>query len=188
MDIKNATKRFTLLELHSPNQSSKPPKLYFGYLLTKPPPSPPISLSLSNRIYLGPTSTSPSLAELMCNQAKINPYHFVYDPFMGTGSLLISSMIRGAIGFGSDIDLRVLQGYGVGRINSKSTYYSENCKYTVPKVMLNFDQYGLERPNIFRVDTTKCLLPEHVQFDAIVTDPPYGIRAMSRTMVKPINE
>lgn len=34
------------------------------------------------------------------------------------------------------------------------------------------------------MDATKCSFAAHTQFDAIVTDPPYGLRAMSRSMKK----
>lgn len=34
------------------------------------------------------------------------------------------------------------------------------------------------------MDCTKSVFAPHTQFDAIITDPPYGIRAMSRTTTK----
>lgn len=34
------------------------------------------------------------------------------------------------------------------------------------------------------MDATKCAFAPHTQFDAIITDPPYGLRAMSRSMKK----
>ena len=34
------------------------------------------------------------------------------------------------------------------------------------------------------MDSTKGGFAKHVRFDAIITDPPYGIRAMSRSMKK----
>lgn len=51
------------------------------------------------------------------------------DPFVGTGGLLIPPASRGAITFGSDLDIRVLNGYSVGRINKKSPYYNPEKKY-----------------------------------------------------------
>ena len=54
----------------------------------------------------------------------------------------------------------------------------------MPKIYLSFDQYGLPRPNILRMDSTKGGFAKHVLFDAIITAPPYGIRAMSRSMKK----
>jgi len=37
---------------------------------------------------------------------------------------LIPPASNGAVVFGCDLDMRVLNGYAVGRINKKSTYYS----------------------------------------------------------------
>ena len=70
---------------------------------------------LKKRPFLGPTSTSHDLAFLMVNQAEINVGDMVLDPFVGTGSILISCSAVGATAFGSDIDSRVLQGYKVGK-------------------------------------------------------------------------
>ena len=108
------------------------------------------------------------------------------DPFVGTGGLLIPPASRGAITFGSDLDIRVLNGYSVGRINKKSPFYNPEKKYQLftPKINLNFEQYGLEIPNIIRIDATKLTMKTSELFDAVITDPPYGIRAMSRTVTQ----
>lgn len=75
---------------------------------------------LSNRIYLGPTSADNDLAFMMCNQAQVKSGDFVFDPFVGTAGLLIPPATMGAVVFGCDLDMRVLNGYSVGRINKKS--------------------------------------------------------------------
>ncbi|KFG34354.1 putative methyltransferase, partial [Toxoplasma gondii GAB2-2007-GAL-DOM2] len=41
----------------------------------------------------------------------------VLDPFVGTGSILISASYYGATCVGSDIDIRVLKGYSVAYLN-----------------------------------------------------------------------
>jgi tRNA (guanine10-N2)-methyltransferase len=84
---------------------------------------------LSKRIYLGPTSTDNDLAFMMCNQALITSNSLVIDPFVGTGGLLIPPASRGAITFGSDLDIRVINGYSVGRINKKSPFYDAEKKF-----------------------------------------------------------
>lgn len=53
----------------------------------------------------------------------MNKTDFIYDPFVGTGGLLIPCSHFGALCFGTEIDKRVLQGYRVGRLNKKSPYY-----------------------------------------------------------------
>ena len=136
-------------------------------------------MGLANRVYLGPTSTDLTLSLLMCNQARIKPGSLVLDPFIGTGSLLVTAHRLGGIGFGVDLDYRVLWGKGVGRLNQQSDYYQPEMKNFYPKIHLNFDQFGLARPELLRADSTKLTLSPHCKFDAIVTDPPYGLRATS---------
>lgn len=46
------------------------------------------------------------LSLIMANQAKVSPGKFVYDPFVGTGSMLYTSAFFGAAVIGSDIDGR----------------------------------------------------------------------------------
>ena len=121
---------------------------------------------------------------MMCNQAKIQAGSFVLDPFVGTGGLIIPPASKGAYVFGCDLDMRVLNGYSVGRINKKSSYYHADKKYEIftPKIILNFEQYGFAMPNIFRMDSTQLAFKYEEMFDAIITDPPYGLRAMSRSV------
>ena len=110
----------------------------------------------------------------------------VIDPFVGTGGLLIPPSTKKAIVFGSDLDIRVINGYSVGRINKRSPYFKAQAKFQLftPKINLNFEQYELDMPNIIRIDSTSLNFREGELFDAVITDPPYGIRAMSRSMAK----
>lgn len=126
--------------------------------------------SLKERLYLGPTSTDTELAFLMANQAQIQPGMTAFDPFVGTGSILIAAAHFGAICYGSDIDIRVLKGYGVG--------HSKTVKN--PNIFTNFHSYNLPLPEIIRADNAKPLLRPAPFFDAIICDPPYGVRAASR--------
>ena len=71
--------------------------------------------NLKLRPYLGPTSTDHELALLMANQGQVSAGDFVYDPFVGTGSIATALQHFGAFVFGSDLDIRVIKGYGVGR-------------------------------------------------------------------------
>lgn len=136
--MKNATKRLQILEQHSwykghhevPSEETLE-RVYFGVELS----SCKIDKAkfnnkyqLSNRIYLGPTSADNDLAFLMCNQANIDQNSYVFDPFVGTAGLLIPPASHGATVFGCDLDMRVLNGYSVGRINKKSSYYHPDKK------------------------------------------------------------
>eukprot|EP00924_Labyrinthula_sp_SR-Ha-C_P012562 snap_masked-scaffold_10-processed-gene-10.26-mRNA-1 protein AED:0.22 eAED:0.22 QI:0/0/0/0.33/1/1/3/0/519 len=119
--------------------------------------------SLKSRVFLGPTSTEAELAFLMANQGRISIGKKVFDPFVGTGSILLSASKLGAICFGSDIDTRILRG-------------------KQKNIFDNFKQYNLQKPEIFRMDFSPrgiCLKYDSF-FDAIICDPPYGIRAGAR--------
>ena len=83
-------------------------------------------LSLKKRKYLGPTSMDAELSVIMSNIAQVQKNSFCFDPFVGTGSLLLTCTLHGAFCFGTDIDIRVLRGRGS----------NEN-------IMTNFDQVCL---------------------------------------------
>lgn len=53
----------------------------------------------------------------MANQAHVSKDDWVLDPFAGTCGILIPCIYWGAMGFGGEIDSRVLHGMGVGRLN-----------------------------------------------------------------------
>lgn len=54
-----------------------------------------VKYDLDKRKYLGPTSLDNKLAFVMCNLAEIGKGSVVYDPFTGTGSLLIPATYFG---------------------------------------------------------------------------------------------
>jgi tRNA (guanine10-N2)-methyltransferase len=106
---------------------------------------------------------------LMCLSGLVTPSSYVCDPFVGTGSILFTAAVMGATTVGMDIDVRVLKGRKKG-----------------VDVFSNFDKFSLPRPDIFRMDFSM-----HSRVlggrgglggtdDAIITDPPYGIRAGAR--------
>ncbi|KAL5982629.1 hypothetical protein ACLOJK_016704 [Asimina triloba] len=153
---------------------------------------------LKSRRYLGPTAMDAEMAFLMANQALAQPGKLVYDPFVGTGSILVAAAHFGAMTMGADIDIRVVRD---GR--------GPDCN-----VWSNFVQYGLPMPiSLLRADNNlppwrhglKEVLDKHwskpwqdhleghikcneeilgwepcAVFDAIICDPPYGVRAGGR--------
>jgi len=123
--------------------------------------------SLKSRAYLGPTSMDAELSFVMANLAGVGQSSVVLDPFVGTGSILVSCAARGAYCVGTDIDIRVLRGKG------------ENSN-----VVSNFRQFDLPRPELIRSDNAiyqRHFRRTHIpMYNAIVTDPPYGIRAGAR--------
>jgi len=119
---------------------------------------------LKKRKYLGPTSMDNELSLIMANMAKVVPGSLVFDPFAGTGSILVACSQFGAFCTGTDIDIRVLRGKNGLDVNA------------------NFRQYGLPIPELIRSDNSvyRRHFREQAIWDAIVCDPPYGIRAGAR--------
>lgn len=141
-----------------------PDKLYIGRQVGKASRKLVGLRMLQDRAYLGPTSMDNELSLIMANTALARPGALVFDPFVGTGSILVSSASFGAVCMGTDIDAVVMKGKGEGNIFS------------------NFDQFGLPRPEVIVCDNsmfTRHFVDQwaHDTFDAIVCDPPYGVRA-----------
>jgi tRNA (guanine10-N2)-methyltransferase len=142
--------------------------------------------NLKKRPYLGPTSTDHELALLMANQGHCKEGDLVYDPFVGTGSIAVACQHFGACVIGSDIDMRVLKGYGVGR---KTTNKGIEGLDKIEKfdIHTNFKYYRMPVPDFMAMDISALgfnmikngFKPRRPIFDAIVCDPPYGVRARS---------
>ncbi|RWW84888.1 hypothetical protein BHE74_00006483 [Ensete ventricosum] len=130
---------------------------------------------LKSRRYLGPTAMDAEMAFLMANQGLAQPGKVVYDPFVGTGSILVAAAHFGAMTMGADIDIRVVRD---GR--------GPNCN-----VWSNFEQSNLRNRLYINLVTGQRLVGMLTHrnseneltfqvFDAIICDPPYGVRAGGR--------
>lgn len=93
--------------------------------------------TLKKRVYLGPTSMDTQLSFVMNNMVHAGKDRLILDPFVGTGSILISSSYFGSTCFGIDIDMRILRG------KDGKTIFS------------NFDQYKLPYPELIRADFSR---------------------------------
>lgn len=151
-----------------------PKYYYFGrYLGTSSRETLPKKLDLKKRRYISTTSMDAELALVTANIALAGPGKLVYDPFVGTGSFPIACAQFGALTFGSDIDGRSIRG--------------DEKKRTLRG---NFEQYGLTSclGGMFTADLTNTPIRKSVLstqpndgkggriFDAVVCDPPYGVR------------
>ena len=101
-------------------------------------------LSHSKRPYTQSGTLNPELGRVMVNLSESNE---IYDPFAGTGTILIEAKWLGLKCIGSDIDLKML---------SKA---KENLKY-----------FGYEC-ELFQADSRRTPIRK---IGSIVTDPPYG--------------
>ena len=168
--------------------------------------------SLKTRPYIGPTSMPADLAFLFANQALASRSTLVYDPFVGTGSLLVACAHFGATVVGSDLDWKILHGLTVGgraahhtakgsgrakrdtrqeeeRVEPEDESAGAEAKEPLPdsmhsskrlRIADNFRHYKLPRPELLCSDQSLPVWARAEVFDAIVSDPPYGVRAGAR--------
>lgn len=129
---------------------------------------------LTKRRYLGPTSMDVEMGLIMCNMIHARSGGVVWDPFCGTGSILVSAAHFGAMTMGTDIDIRVIK---FGKKDKKTGDQVD--------VWSNFRDYGLPAPvGLLRMDLHKHSFSKrkHVEgmLQGVVGDPPYGVRAGGR--------
>ncbi|KAF3165307.1 hypothetical protein TWF225_001255 [Orbilia oligospora] len=157
----------------NPTHLDEPHQIYFTRFIGKS--SRPIieTYDLKKRNYIGTTSMDAELSLVTANMAHVGPGKLAYDPFVGTGSFAVACAHFGAVTFGSDIDGRMIRGTKSGK--------SLRSNFKQYKIM---DRYG----DMFVSDLTNSPLgrfgatPEGGKkrseqiFDAIICDPPYGVR------------
>ncbi|KAK9505139.1 hypothetical protein O3M35_009262 [Rhynocoris fuscipes] len=155
------------------NTSLKPERYFFGKLIAEGQRDLITKLSLKKRKFIGNTSMDPQLSLIMANQAQIKDNDIVVDPFVGTGSLLIAAAQFGGYVLGADIDYLMLHG------KSRPTRKQDRHKpRTGESIASNLEQYGLKNQylDIVAADSSLPFWRSGITFDAIITDPPYGIR------------
>lgn len=108
---------------------------------------------------------------LMANQALPVPGKLIYDPFVGTGSMLYAVAQFGAYVMGSDIDGRQIRGKKKG-------------KGIKPGILRAAEQYRLQDKflDFYIFDVTRGPIRRGGWIDAIITDPPYGVRAGAKRL------
>lgn len=118
--------------------------------------------SLKRRRYIGPTSMDAELAFVMANMAGVGKDDLVLDPFCGTAGIIVACKALGAHVVGGDINILALRGKG------------EDAN-----IAANFRQYGMQGPlGLMRMDVLNSAIHASSAgwYDAIVCDPPYGIK------------
>eukprot|EP01037_Dinobryon_pediforme_P037789 gene37789-45456_t len=156
-------------------------------------PSIQVQFDLKKRPFLGTTTMNAVAAHLTAVAALIEPEDLVLDPFCGTCGLLVAAAHLGAEVVGSDIDEDSL-------FPSKAKNASKNGRFKRKDGTLQFDRtpadnfrfYGFPHllVDLFAADVTdwlhffdtadedtnKTLIKKYKMFDAIICDPPFGIR------------
>ncbi|KAK3012188.1 hypothetical protein RJ639_010883 [Escallonia herrerae] len=172
VNLRNPDHKFWLMETNDyGSNNGLPPvvqkRVFFGREVGAADRKLLPTYQLKSRSYLGPTAMDAEVAFLMANQAQAMPGKLVYDPFVGTGSILVAAAHFGAMTMGADIDIRIVRD---GR--------GPECN-----VWSNFKQYGLQMPlSLLRADNNLPPWRSGLKevFDAIICDPPYGVRAGGR--------
>lgn len=166
IDLKNPEVEFGYFEEFSySDRHGKPIRVFFGQLLAIGDSRLANTYNLKKREYLGTTSMESLLSLVTANQALARPGSLILDPFVGTGSFLVSCSHYGAYTLGSDIDGRKLRGSEQdGGINA------------------NLKQYKLESLVLggLTMDIAHHCWRKGPLFDAIVCDVPYGVREGAR--------
>ncbi|CAG7785363.1 unnamed protein product [Allacma fusca] len=175
IDLKNPELRLKLVQFYGldPNNVPEfPIKSFFGRWIADGQRHLMAKVSLKDRKFIGNTSMDPLLSLLMANFALIKPNDLVYDPFVGTGSILIAAAMMGGYIIGTDIDYLMLHARTrPSRARAKHRDLDES-------VRANFIQYGIESQyiDILVADASRPMIRDDIRFDAIITDPPYGVR------------
>ncbi|CAG8530924.1 1121_t:CDS:10 [Ambispora gerdemannii] len=171
IDLKNPQVLFSVMEdygieLNAPLPPDYPCAIYFGRFIASGDRDLIQTYNVKKRNYIGNTTMDAELSLIMANQALAAPGKLVYDPFVGTGSFLVTCAQFGAYTLGSDIDGRQIRGQG-----NKS-------------IKTNAQQYNVHGRVLDNLVFDICHHPwrENLWFDAIITDPPYGVRAGAKTL------
>ncbi|KAI9495073.1 S-adenosyl-L-methionine-dependent methyltransferase [Zychaea mexicana] len=171
ISMSNPDNRFCVLEDYGsalPQLGVEPARewIYMGRLVASGSRDVVQKYNLKKRKYLGTTSMDAELSLVMANQAQAGSGKLIYDPFVGTGSFLFTCAHFGAFTLGSDIDGRQIRGKGKSSVRS------------------NIEQYSLQGRVLDSLVFDVCHHPWRTKawLDAIVTDPPYGVRAGAKRL------
>ncbi|XP_053737182.1 tRNA (guanine(10)-N2)-methyltransferase homolog isoform X1 [Synchiropus splendidus] len=179
VSLKNPQHVFCLLEDYGidPNNIPDDPfYIYFGRWIADGQRELIRSHSVKNRHFIGNTSMDAGLSFIMTNHAMVKENDLVFDPFVGTGSLLVACSHFGAYVCGADIDYNTIHGRG------RSSRKDQKWRGPDENIRANLRQYGTEKMyvDVMVSDASKPVWKKGPLFDAIITDPPYGVRESTR--------
>ncbi|CAJ0922052.1 unnamed protein product, partial [Mesorhabditis belari] len=168
--------KFVVLEEYASEKGSLPTRLHFVREIGEGQGWRKNRLNLPDRCYIGNTTMDPELALIQANITSIRATSLVLDPFCGTGGLLVPAADFGASVIGTEIN------YSIGFAQGKSSRHDKKL-LTNESVEGNFIQYGTRDKflSLILADASlHDLWAARPIFDAIVADPPYGVREKSR--------
>lgn len=108
----------------------------------------------------------PQLSILMANQGLCKPNDLMFDPFCGTGSMLIAGALFGSYVIGMDIDYLTLHA------KTKPSRALQKVRAADESIRANMKQYNLQHLylDVFVGDFANYPLKENLTFDSIICD------------------
>ncbi|XP_016983379.1 tRNA (guanine(10)-N2)-methyltransferase homolog [Drosophila rhopaloa] len=175
VNLKNPQVEWWYIEFWGLDPTDVPPEpedILFGRLLASGQRHLIKELSLKQRKFIGNTSMDAQLSLLMANQAMVRDGDLVFDPFVGTGSLLVSAAKWGGYVLGADID------YMMVHARCRPSRITQKVREKDESIRANLKQYGCadRYVDVVVADFSNALWHPRISFDSIITDPPYGIR------------
>ncbi|XP_012266608.2 tRNA (guanine(10)-N2)-methyltransferase homolog isoform X2 [Athalia rosae] len=175
VNLKNPDTTLMYIEYYGldPNTiPEKPYQYFFGRLIADGQRQLIRKLSLKTRTFIGNTSMDPQLSLLMANQAQVQDGDLILDPFVGSGSLLVAASQFGGYALGTDIDYLMLHA------RTRPSRISQKTRGKDESIASNMKQYGTSSYylDVLVSDFSLPVWRSDMRVDAIITDPPYGIR------------
>jgi tRNA (guanine10-N2)-dimethyltransferase len=123
-------------------------KFVFGVKVAEIPAKPFVERRPRKKPYFHPSAMQAKLARCMVNLAKPRAGDFLFDPFCGTGTMLVEASLIGCRVLGMDIQRRMARG-----------------------TIRNLSHFKIRPEGIVVADVRR---PPITKVDCVVTDPPYG--------------
>ncbi|XP_029650326.1 tRNA (guanine(10)-N2)-methyltransferase homolog [Octopus sinensis] len=170
--LENPDHSFYLLEFYEDEAGShsalEPSSLYFGRFIAEGSRDQIRHYHLQNRCFIGNTSMDAGLSLIMANMGKAAQNKLVFDPFVGTGSLLVACAHFGSYVMGADLDYLLLHG------KARPSRHNQKTRDSNESIRSNLIQYGVGHLYLDAIiaDSSKHKLwRKNEIFDAIITDP-----------------
>jgi tRNA (guanine10-N2)-dimethyltransferase len=129
-------------------------RFIFGVKLAEIAPKPFVERRPRKKPFFHPSAMAAKLARCMVNLAKPKTGELLFDPFCGTGSMLIEATFVGCRVLGLDIQRRMVRGS-----------------------LKNLAYFHIKPEGVIVADARN---PPVTKIDCVVTDPPYGRSATTR--------
>ena len=123
---------------HTSLSADYPVNILFGRWIADGQRSIIKDVSLKARKFIANTSMDPQMAFLMGNQGLCQSGSLCYDPFVGSGSILVSAAKFGAYVMGSDIDYLMIHG------KTKPSRIAQTVRDENESIRENLKQVGIK--------------------------------------------